>query len=414
MRILMLTQWFDPEPATKGLSFARALQRRGHDVEVLTGFPNYPGGKLYPGYRVRGLQREVSDGVLVTRVPLYPSHDASGVRRTLNYLSFAASACLIGMPATRRPDLIYVYHPPLTADLAAVVTATVKRVPFVCDIQDLWPDTLRATGMLRSRRGLQAVDAGCRVVYRRAAHLVVQSEGFRRALVGRGVPDGKLSVIHNWCDEDLLHIEDDPKVRHELDAGHRFNVVFAGTMGKAQGLDCVIEAAALLQHSVPRAQLVLVGDGVEHDRLQRLAIEKDLHNVRFLPRRPMAEIGGVLAAADVLLVHLKDDPLFRLTVPSKTQAYLAAGKPILMAVRGDAADLIERSGSGVVCEPEDAASLAGAIADLSRLPASALRTMGQRGKDLYLSEMSLEAGTTKFEGVFEAAVGGRVRPSVVA
>jgi colanic acid biosynthesis glycosyl transferase WcaI len=150
MRILYATQWFEPEPVLKGIGFARLMCERGHDVRVVTGFPNYPGGRVYPGYRLRLCRREVINDIPVDRVLLYPSHNRSAIARAFNYLSFAASMTVYGLFA-RRPDLIYAYHPPLTVGLAAAMVATIRRIPLVCDIQDLWPDTLAATGMLTNR-----------------------------------------------------------------------------------------------------------------------------------------------------------------------------------------------------------------------------------------------------------------------
>jgi colanic acid biosynthesis glycosyl transferase WcaI len=403
MRILMLTQWFDPEPTFKGLAFARELVRRGHQVEVVTGFPNYPGGKLYDGYRIRFLQREEVDGIAIIRVPLYPSHDGSALGRAANYLSFAASAALLGSLLVKRADVMYVYHPPATVGLAACVISLVRRIPFVYDIQDLWPDTLASTGMVNSGRLLGLVQYACSVIYRRAARIAVLSPGFQARLVERGVPANKLEVIYNWCDETSIRaagsscLQGDP-----FGMAGRFNVVFAGTMGKAQALDAVLEAARLIKDTLARVQLVFVGGGIEVEKLKMKAAAQGLSNVRFLPRMPMGEIGSLLALADVLLVHLRDDPLFEITVPSKTQAYMAAGRPILMAVRGDAAALVERGGAGVVCRPEDPESIAAAIGQLAQLSPEELTLMGERGRAFYQGHLSLAAGTDKFVNLFQA------------
>ena len=168
MKILLLTQWFDPEPTFKGLLFAKSLQDEGHEVEVLTGFPNYPGGKVYDGYKISIYEKEIVDGITIHRVPLYPSHDGSAVKRIFNYLSFAFSSFLIGLLKTRKIDVIYSYHPPLTTSLSALLLGLCKRVPFVVDIQDLWPDTLAATGMLNNKHVLKVVGSACQLVYKRA------------------------------------------------------------------------------------------------------------------------------------------------------------------------------------------------------------------------------------------------------
>lgn len=411
MRILLLTQWFEPEPALKGLLFARALKEKGHDVEVLTGFPNYPGGRVYPGYRVKAFQRELVEGIRVVRVALYPSHDASAGRRVLNYTSFAISAALLGSFLTRRPDVIYAYHPPLTVGVAASILGMIKRAPFIYDVQDLWPDTLAATGMVRGRLPLSLVDLVARWVHRRAAHVVAQSPGFAARLRERGVPAQRMSVIYNWCHEHGTGMGADPQLAAELGAGSRFNVIFAGTMGKAQGLDAVLEAARLLDDPGSRVQFVFVGGGIESTSLKTRAERMGLGNVKFLPRVSMSEVGRVLAVGDVLLVHLKDDPLFRITIPAKTQAYLFAGKPILTAVRGDAADLVVRSGGGVRCEPDDPASIAEAITALAAMDPSELAAMGNRGRAFYETELSLAVGTDRFLRIFEQVRGdGSSRP----
>ncbi len=403
MRILILSQWFDPEPTFKGMVFARELVRLGHDVEVLTGFPNYPGGKLYPGYRVRFLQREVVDGISIIRVPLYPSHDGSALRRILNYASFAFSAAIIGPLVVRKADVAYVYHPPATVALPAMVLRGVRGIPFVYDIQDLWPDTLASTGMVNSRCILACVDLFCHLTYRMASKVVVLSPGFRRRLLERGVPAGKLALIYNWCDEAKIV----PTVAgyEEPSLDGYFNVIFAGTMGKAQALDAVLEAAQILKERLPKVQFVMVGGGIQVEHLKREKERMGLDNVLFLPRRPVSEIGSLLSRADALLVHLKDDPLFAITLPSKTQAYLAIGRPIIMAVRGDAADLVERAGGGINCLPDNAQSIADAVEQLVSMDKEQLKKMGRNGAEFYQKEMALSVGTQKFEELFVAVAG---------
>lgn len=405
MRILLLSQWFDPEPTLKGLAFARALARDGNRVEVLTGFPNYPGGRIYPGYRQRLVQRGWVDGIRIVRVPLFPSHDASGLRRAVGYVSFAASAISVGGWATSNPDVIYAYHPPLTTGIAAALLSGIKRAPFVLDIQDLWPDTLSVTGMIQSETLLRVVDALCRLLYRRATRITVLSPGFKRALVARGVPEHKVEVIYNWVDEDRLSLVPETGTDAPLKKDDRFNVVFAGTMGKAQGLDTVLDAAQILLARLPLARFVLVGGGIEVPRLEAECRRRGLSNVEFLPAMPMESVGGVLAVADALLVHLCDDPLFSITIPSKTQAYLAAGKPILMAVSGDAAELVARSDAGVTCAPEDALALADAVVGLAGMAPEELVAMGRRGANFYASELSLREGAARFLRVLGQAAG---------
>ena len=204
MKIQIITQWFDPEPTFKGLLFAKELAKRGNNVEVITGFPNYPEGKVYDGYKISALQKEEIEGVNISRVALYPSHDSSPLKRTLNYLSFFASSLIYGLFIAKKTDVIYAYHPPLTTVLSAIIIGKLRRIPVVIDIQDLWPDTLKATGMINSNFALSLVSKICDFTYKQAKEIVVLSPGFKKLLVERGVPENKITVIYNWCDETAL------------------------------------------------------------------------------------------------------------------------------------------------------------------------------------------------------------------
>lgn len=417
MRILILSQFFAPEPTFKGLPFARELVRRGHDVEVLTGFPNYPGGRLYPGYSVRPWQRETMDGIRVHRVPLYPSHDQSALRRVANYASFALSAAALGPCLIKKPDVIYAYQPPATVGLPALVLQAMCRCPVVYDIQDLWPDTVASSQMMNNRRLLAVLARWCRGVYRRMDRIVVLSPGMRETLIARGVAAEKIDVIYNWADEDSLcrqPIGDASESPATRAMAGRFNVVFAGTMGLVQSLDTVLDAASICLRTVPDAQFVFVGGGVDKPRLEQRARELRLRNTLFLPRQPIEAMGPILSLAGAALVHLKDDPLFRITIPSKTQAYLAAGRPILMAVGGDAADLVAQSGGGVTCPPQNPLAMAEAVRRLSSIDPQQREAMGARGQAFYDAQLSLRTGVAKFEQAFEAALGARKARSSVS
>lgn len=403
MKILLLSQIFDPEPNIKGLVFAKALAAAGHEVEVLTGFPNYPGGKVYPGYRIKFLQREVMDGIKVTRVPLYPDHSTSSLGRILNYGSFAATSCIYGLFMAKKFDVIYVYTPPMTTAMSAAIISFFRRKPFVYDIQDIWPDTLRATGFVLSDRLLNCIGRCCKFLYKRAAHIVGISPGFKERLLQRGVSAQKISVIYNWCDEQALQTTHQVDLQHMGLAG-RFNLVFAGNMGKAQALDNVMLAAKQVAAVNPSVQFVFVGGGIEVECLKRFIKEQEISNVIFLPRMPMNEIGTVLQAADVLLVHLKDDPLFEITIPSKTQAYMAMAKPILMAVKGNAAELIQQADAGYCAEPENIDSIVKAVLAMAALPSNVLQQMGQNGKYYYTKHLSLQVGVRQTIAVLQQVV----------
>ena len=388
MRILYLTQWFEPEShVIKGLKFARALQAAGHEVTVVTGFPNYPTGRLYPGYRLKPIQREWIEGVEVVRLPLYPSHDASAFRRSLNYLSFFLSVLTYLLVRRDRFDLAYVYHPPITVGLAAALSGLVRRLPFVLDIQDLWPDSLAATGMTGGPLLMRLVGGLCAFVHWRSSAIVAQSEGIRRMLITRGVSAESLVTIRNWADNEPC--------QSGLPAPlvpRRFVVVYGGNLGRAQGLETVLQAAARLQDHRPDILIRLYGDGLEASALNAYARELGLRNLEIHPRIAKTEINEVFARADALLVHLTDHPLFKITLPSKIQAYLASGRPIAAGLAGEAAQLLTESEGALVVAPSDPEALAEALAALADTPSEALLQMGLKGRTYYQRNMAFQQG----------------------
>lgn len=238
-------------------------------------------------------------------------------------------------------------------------------------------------------------------VYRRAAAITVISPGFKRNLISKGVPAEKVHVIPNWADEEIYRpVPRDEALTAEHGLAGRFNVVYGGNMGTGQGLHNVIEAATLLR-DLPDMQFVFIGDGVDQDMLCQMVRERELDNVRFLGRQPAKEMPRFFALADVLLVHLKRDPLFEITIPGKTIAYLACGRPILCVVAGDAADVVRDAGAGLVCPPEDPAALAQAVRDLLAMPAEQRRVMGQAGRQAFLEHYTRQILVDRYEALFE-------------
>jgi glycosyltransferase involved in cell wall biosynthesis len=286
-----------------------------------------------------------------------------------------------------------------------MVLGLARRVPFVLDVQDLWPDTLVATGMVANPITLRMVGSFCRLAYSSASRIVVLSPGFKNELIERGVPAEKIDVIYNWCHETAAEqAQTEAPILREAEADGRFNVVFAGTMGRAQALSSVLDAARLVADRAPLVQFVFVGGGIESAQLKARAVVMALPNVKFLPVRSPADVAPLMAAADVLLVHLRDDPLFSITIPSKTQAYMAAGRPVLMAVRGEAASLIREAGAGLCVNPEDPDALASAVCELAGMTTEERAAMGGRGRAYYHKHLSLSAGVDRFETVFGKAV----------
>jgi glycosyltransferase involved in cell wall biosynthesis len=400
----MITQLFQPEPNhLKGLAFAKELVRRGHQVEVLTGFPNYPGGQIYPGYRQSLCQRETIEGVSIIRVPLFPDHSGSGFRRILCYLSLALTACIPGLLLVRRPDVVHVYQGPATLALPSMVLCLLCRVPYVLDVQDLWPESVTSSGMLAMPGLTFLLNKWCDLAHRLAAKIVVLSPGYKRVLIERGVDASKIDVVYNWCDESQMSTQVCEKTGDPFGLAGRFTVVYAGNLGRVQALDVVLETAALLGDEHPDILFVFVGDGVDAGRLKEIAASKGLDNVRFIPRLPVSEVGVILEKADSLLIHLRDDPLCRVGIPQKTQAYLSAGRPIIVAVKGDAADLVNEAQAGISCEPEQPESIAAAIKKLHGLPLEERAQMGRNGLAYYKQHLAFTVGVVQMEAVLNGS-----------
>lgn len=407
MRILILSQWYPPEPESKIHLLAQGLVERGHQVTTVTGYPNYPSGRLYPGYRVKWRQWEMREGVRVLRLPLYPSHDRSGARRALNYLSFAASASILSPLLAGGADVMWVYHPPLTVGIPAWIIGLMRHVPFVYEVQDMWPETLTATGMFSSAGVARLLGALARFVYRRAAAITVISPGFKSNLVAKGVPGDKIHVIPNWADEENFRpVPPDPALAEQFGLVGKFNLIFAGNMGAAQGLENLIAAATQLRdlHDV---QFVLIGDGVDVQRLRTLVREQSLDNVQFIDRQPATQMPHFFALAEALLVHLKRDPLFAITIPSKTIAYLACGRPIISVTEGDAATVVREAEAGLICPPDDPAALAEAVRCLYRMSVEERKHLGEAGRSAYLKQYTRRGLMDRYEALFREVAANR-------
>jgi colanic acid biosynthesis glycosyl transferase WcaI len=403
VRVVILSQYYDPEPVPKLGDLARGMTERGHQVTVVTGFPNYPNGTLYPGYSIRPWSVEVVDGIRIVRLALYPDHSRSTARRIANYVSFGLSASILGPWLAGAADVIYVWHPPLTIGMAALAISMVRRAPVVYAVHDLWPEMAVAAGMLKQGVAVRMLELFERFVYRRAAVVGVVSPAFVDHLMVKGVPKGKIEVLTDWVDDSMYRpVRKDSNLSDQLGMTDKFNVVFAGQLGAAQHLETVLEAARLLE-SRPEVQFLLVGDGVELAGLQQKAAEMHLKNVRFAGRFPVAEMPSIYALADVLLVHLKADSAFEMSIPGKTYTYMACSKPVLVAAAGVTADLIRNASAGLTCAPDDPQALAETVIRFVEMPSDERARMGDAGRHTVVTTYARSILLDKHERVLVAA-----------
>jgi glycosyltransferase involved in cell wall biosynthesis len=354
---------------------AEALAERGHEVTVIASRPNHPStvGRLFRN-SVPDSER-APEGYQVVRVPVYRSVDSWAAKRVLNYATFMLAAVWAGVNRPR-PDAIIAISP-LPTGLAALLVHWWHRSPLVFDLQDIWPDSARAVGVMNEGLAIRLLRKLERLLYRCSERVVVISEGFRRYLVEVGIPMERVVVIHNGVDTArFAPARAEVRLKQSRPLRERFIVGYIGNHGLAQGLDAVLNAARIL--SAEPVTFVLIGEGVDKPRLQAAARAAGLTNVRFLRGVPRRRVPGLLAACDALLVILREDPLFQITIPSKLYEYLAAGKPILCSVGGEAAQLVAEAGCGIALRPADGAALAQGVQRLMSDP-SGSRGLGEAG-----------------------------------
>jgi len=403
MRIAFVSQWFPPEPGNGiAAGIADGLATRGHNVDVITGFPNYPTGKIQQGYPLRAYRREQrSDRVAVHRAPLYPSHDRDALKRIANYSSFALSACWVSRSHISKPDIWLTYSSPATSALPSLIAWRREKIPSFLLIQDLWPDSVLQSEFLSSsttKIAHRTLEKFCNWTYRRSAGIGIISPGMRAILVERGVDDEKIYFTPNWVGDTNLQptrIPDDT-LRSSLGlpvGGMLF--MYAGNLGQLQGLAPLVEAFS----NLAGVNLVLIGDGVESDSLRTLVETRRIGNISFVSSQMSDIIGHFIAASDVQIVSLRDNPSLRATMPSKVQTSMAAGRPILCHAAGDVAHLVTSSGAGLAAQPGNLASIRHAILAFSRLPDGEMRAMGRRARAYYEKNFSPSAGLDRLESM---------------
>ena len=382
MKLLVVSQYFWPENFIIG-DFVRKLAERGHEVVVATGKPNYPDGAVFSGYRAGGIVRErCFDQVDVMRVPIWPRGSGGGINLALNYLSFVffGIVCFPWLLRSRNFDAILVFAPsPITQVIPAVLLKRLKRAHLAVWVQDMWPESLAATGFVRNASVLKAVGVLVRWIYAQCDTLLLQSRAFQAPTTIYADPE-KLLYFPNSVDPDLpVGTAKLLPVELSSQLANKFCVVFAGNIGKAQAVETIVKAAELLRDK-PEISLVLVGSGSMLSWVQTQKSFLKLDNLVLPGRFPAESMPELFGKASALLVSLKSGEGLAHTVPSKIQAYLAAGRPIVAALTGEGAKMVWEAGAGLVCEPESATALADCIRRMHNLPIAQRDIMGQKGR----------------------------------
>lgn len=381
MRLLIVSQYFWPEEFRIN-DVAEDMVRRGHEVHVLTGWPNYPSGKFPADFMANRQDFRGYKGARIFRAPLIPRGRGGGLAVAANYLSFVFSGCwsVLAMAARgQNYDAVLVFQiSPITAALPAILLRALTGSPVVLWVQDLWPETLKAVGAVRSPRLLKLIGTLVSFIYGRSDRILIQSRAFHADIKQRAGGDDRIAYLPNWTD--LPHAAVSAPRAEELEPyKSTFNLMFAGNLGEAQDLPALVRAADLCR-DIPQLRWLIVGEGRAQEAMRDEVVERGLEDrVVFLGRHPASRMKAFFAGADGLIVSLKAEPIFALTVPSKVQAYLAAGKPILGMLDGEGGRVIAEANAGWVAPAGDAEALAHNVRRLVRASPEERLQMGKVG-----------------------------------
>jgi glycosyltransferase involved in cell wall biosynthesis len=408
MRILYFTQYFPPEVGatqTRAWEMCRYLVEQGHHVTVVTEVPNHPSGIIPPSYRGRLSERRTESGIDVLRLWVWASPDKTFRSRMQFYLSYMGMAAFAGSLSKGKYDLVYATSPPLFVGAAGMVTALTRRIPFVFEVRDLWPESAVALGELSSRRAISAAEKLEQMLYKRATRVVAVTEGIRDRLLKRGIPAEKVALIPNGANTDLFTYQPvaGRGLSEELGLSGKFIALYAGIHGVAQGLETIVRAAHLLRDRKD-VEFVFVGEGPRKAALMELSRSLALDNVRFLPEVPSEMMPSYLSAAGCAIVPLRDEPLFRGALPSKMFEAWACSRPVVLSVAGEAADVVKEANGGIPTKPEDAEELARAVIYLQAHPDEA-EAMGQSGRAYVERHYSRREQAGKLEALLGEVLG---------
>jgi colanic acid biosynthesis glycosyl transferase WcaI len=384
MRILYISQYFPPEAGatqTRAYEMARNWVRLGHQVTMLTEFPNHPSGVIPESYKGKFYERTDLDGIDVIRVWVKASPEKTFRNRMSFYLTFLLNAFLAGVfLAHGKYDLLYASSPPLFVGGSALALCFLKRLPLVFEVRDLWPESAIALDELRSPPAIALATRLEQACYRKATTVIVVTQGIHDRLVQRGLNPEKLLVIPNGANTDMFTFRPDgrQRIRGELGLENKFVAIYAGIHGLAQGLETVIDAARLLQND-PDVHFLFVGDGPKKAELLSLAASYELSNLTLLPEKPREQIPDYLSAADVSLVPLKKAEIFKGALPSKIFDAWACERPVILSIDGEARQIVEGVQGGIYIPPQEPQKLVDAVRGLMHTPEIRL-VMGQAGR----------------------------------
>ena len=404
MKILFLTQYFPPEvgaPQNRIFEFARQLKEFGHDITVLTALPNYPKGEIFDEYKNKKSMVEEMNGIKVIRTNIYATKEKDFTSRLKNYLSFTVSSVFQGAKLIGKQDIIITESPPLFLGWSGYILSKISRAKFVFNVSDLWPESAIKLGVLNNKLFIKMSTWLEEFCYRKAAAVTGQTKGIVDNIIARGFDKNKVHLITNGVDVNLFSKDNrDESIRKELGIENKFAVCYAGIHGIAQGLEVIIDAAEFVKDNLD-IQFIFIGDGPEKEKLIAARDEKDLNNIMFLPVQPKKNMPKLIASMDATIIPLKKLDLFKGALPSKMFECLASELPIILAVEGEAEELIKNANAGIVVEPENSKQIAEAVTKLYNDKDLRIE-LGSNGRQYVMNNYSRETISRNLEKILKS------------
>lgn len=401
MKILLVTQYFYPENF-KGNDIAFEMQKKGHEVTVLTGIPNYPKGEFFNGYGYFKRRRETVNGVKVIRTFLIPRGNSTAIPLMVNYFTWFifASFYAVYLALSKKFDKIIVQQlSPVMMGLPAVVVKKIQKIPVYFWVLDLWPESLESAGGIKNKKILGFFESMVKFLYRNSDKILISSKGFKQSILKKGNFEDKIIYFPNWAEKSINKSKQNVEINlPKFPSG--FNILFAGNVGVAQDLVNAIKAMEIVLKQNKKINFLILGDGRDRKRLEKLVLEKNIEkNIHFFGKYPIETMSYFFSKADCMFVSLKNEPIFSLSLPAKVQAYMSVGKPIISMMNGEGYDIINEADCGFAVHAEDYKDLADKILEIEKLPVIERQRLGENGKSFYQENFVLENCISNLEKI---------------
>lgn len=401
MKILLVTQYFYPENF-KGNDIAFEMQKKGHEVTVLTGIPNYPKGEFFNGYGYFKRRRETVNGVKVIRTFLIPRGNSTAIPLMVNYFTWFifASFYAVYLALSKKFDKIIVQQlSPVMMGLPAVVVKKIQKIPVYFWVLDLWPESLESAGGIKNKKILGFFESMVKFLYRNSDKILISSKGFKQSILKKGNFEDKIIYFPNWAEKSINESKQNVEINlPKFPSG--FNILFAGNVGVAQDLVNAIKAMEIVLKQNKKINFLILGDGRDRKRLEKLVLEKNIEkNIHFYGKYPIETMSYFFSKADCMFVSLKNEPIFSLSLPAKVQAYMSVGKPIISMMNGEGYNIINEADCGFAVHAEDYKDLADKILEIEKLPVIERQRLGENGKSFYQENFVLENCISNLEKI---------------